>query len=238
MGKRHPLKEILANRNPRFTQITRHICGSSGWLKTHNPQQSSVMGYVTGGRFQPQKSKRNGMTSNEKLWCEDFTVPRLLELWREHSTWRPILWRDTAVLSCGDTGWCGPGAAADWSTYLQSLLGTYLQQLQLMHPHKVIHLQEAATCIQTWERNKSGKMNSSQDAGRMVLTYWERNYKANGKIIMAKIQGPQLKKDIKRESLVVNNTTFNTLITVWGNHFTTELEETIAFKGKTTGAYW
>lgn len=57
-------------------------------------------------------------------------------------------------------------------------------------------------------------MNSSQDAGRMVVTYWESNYKAKGKIIMAKIQGPQVNKDIKKEgSLEVDNTTLNTLIT-------------------------
>ena len=127
------------------------------------------------------------------------------DCWREHSTWHPTVWRDTAVVSCEDTGWCGPGAAADWSTYLQPLLRTYLQQLQLMHPHKVIHLQEAATCIQTWERNKSGKMNSSQDAGRMVVTYWERNDKA--KIIMAKIQEPRLNKDIERGGSTVARST-------------------------------
>ena len=59
------------------------------------------------------------------------------------------------------------------------------------------------------------KMNSSQDAGRMAVTYWEKNYKAKGKIIMAKIRGSQLNKYIKKErSLVADNTTINTLTTV------------------------
>lgn len=66
---------------------------------------------------------------------------------------------------------CGPGVASQLRTYLQQLVRTYLQQLQLVHPHKVIHLQQAATCIQTWGRNKSGKINRSQDAGSIVLTY-------------------------------------------------------------------
>lgn len=54
---------------------------------------------------------------------------------------------------------------------------------------------------------KVEKMNSSQDAGRMVVTYWERNDKAKGKIIMAKIQRPWLNKDIKRGGSTVAETT-------------------------------